>query len=160
MVEVPVSRKCRLGSSELQFVVSFYLSPVFPVPAAEGEAEVRRAVAEGVLRGTRSSSTTVSPHAVVQSSRRSLSTAVAPKTKSARSTLLVDSGQGFAMDERSYCGTRCSTPGIPPHGQKEVLATPRSSWTPSTFFAISCSKSMAPRGCSGTSSLRVVASAI
>ena len=52
---------------------------------AEGEAEVHRAVAEGVLRGTSSSSTIASPHAVAQSSKRSVSTAVAPKTKSARS---------------------------------------------------------------------------
>ena len=70
-------------------------------------------------------------------------TAVPPKTKSVRSTVLVDSGQGFAMEnfvhvrevmegcrERSYPGTRYSTRGIPPHGEKEVLVTPRSSWTP------------------------------
>ena len=55
--------------------------PVFPVSLAEGEAEVHRAVAEGVLRGTSSSSTAASPQAVVQSSKRSVSTAVAPKTK-------------------------------------------------------------------------------
>ena len=72
--------------------------PVFPVSVAEGEAEVHRAVAEGVLRGTSSSSTIASPHAVAQSSKRSVSTAVAPKTNSARSTVLVDSGQGFAME--------------------------------------------------------------
>ena len=72
--------------------------PVFSVSVGEGEAEVHRAVAEGVLRGTSSSSTVASPHAVAQSSKRSVSTAVAPKTKSARSTVLVDSGQGFAME--------------------------------------------------------------
>ena len=66
----------------------------------------------------------------------------------------------WRVAERSYPGTRYSTPGIPPHGQKEVLVTPRSSWTPSSVFATCCSKSTAPRGCSGTSSLRVVASAI
>ena len=38
--------------------------------------------------------------------------------------------------------------------------TPRSSWTPSTIFAASRSTSATPRGCSGTSSLRVTASAI
>ena len=72
--------------------------PVFPVSVAEGEAEVHRTVAEGVLRGTNSSSATASPHAVVQSSKRSVTTAVAPRTKSARSTRQVDSGHGFVME--------------------------------------------------------------
>ena len=39
-----------------------------------------------------------SPHAVVQSSKRSVSTTVVPKTKSARSTRQVDSGQEFVME--------------------------------------------------------------
>ena len=68
--------------------------PVSPVSVAEEEAEVHRAAAEGVLRGTSGSSTAASPQAVVQSSKRSVSTAVAPKTKSARSTRQVDSARG------------------------------------------------------------------
>ena len=71
--------------------------PVFHVCVVAGEAEVHRAVSEGVLRETSNSSTTASPQAaVVPSSKRSVSTAVAPKTNSARSTRQVDSGQGFA----------------------------------------------------------------
>ena len=60
----------------------------------EEEAEVHRAAAEGVLRGTSGSSTTASLQAVLHSSKRSVSTAVAPKTKSARSTRQVDSARG------------------------------------------------------------------
>ena len=68
------------SSTELQFVVSFHVSPSFPVSGAEGKVENPRAVAVGVLRGTNSSSTIDSPHAVAQSSKWSVSTIVAPKT--------------------------------------------------------------------------------
>ena len=121
--------------------------PVFPVSVGEREAEVHRAVAEGVLRGTSSSSTIASPHEVAQSSKGSVSTAVAPKNLRGQPFWLT-LGKGlpwrtlsmcmmlWMVAERSCPGTRYSTPGIPTHGHKEVLATPRSSWTPSSLLLV------------------------
>ena len=96
-MEVPVSRlswNVPLSSSELQFVVSFHVSPSLPVSVAM--ERLKFIVLQQKV--CCSSSTAASPHAVVQSSKRSVSTNVVPKTKSARSTRQVDSGQEFVME--------------------------------------------------------------
>ena len=128
--------------------------PVFAVSVAEGEAEVHRAVAEGVLRGT-SSSSTVCFAACGCSVFKAVGfpPLLCRRQNLRRQPFLVASGQGFAMENfvhvhevmegclevLSWNSVLYSWHSL--HmDKKEVLVTPRSSWTPSSVFASSCSK--------------------